>query len=68
MLIGIGPETGTNRELSSDDKPIDLHSLVWVFPTYRWDSTYKDKLIHRSLVMTVHYHCNPLAEIVAVLK
>ena len=65
MLIGIGPETGTNRELSSDDKPIDLHS---VFPTYRWDSEYKDKLIHSSSVMTVHYHCNPLAVLVAVLK
>ena len=68
MLIGIGPETGTNRELSSGDKPIDLNSLVRVFPTYRWDSKYKDKLIHSSSVMTVHYHCNPLAVLVAVLK
>ena len=42
MLISIGPETGTNMELSSGDKLIDLHSLVRVFPTYRWDSTYKD--------------------------
>ena len=41
MLISIGPETGTNMELSSGDKLIDLHSLVRV-PTYRWDSTYKD--------------------------
>ena len=32
----------TNMELSSGDKLIDLHSLVRVFPTYRWDSTYKD--------------------------
>ena len=48
MLIGIGPETGTNRELNSGDKPIGLHSLVRVFPIYRWDYTYKDKLIfHR---------------------
>ena len=66
MLTGIGPETGTNRELGSGDKPTDLHSLVRVFPTYRCDSTYK--LIHRSLVMTVHYHGNPLAVLVAVFK
>ena len=33
MLISIGPETGTNMELSSGDKLIDLHSLVRVFPT-----------------------------------
>ena len=31
MLIGIGPETGTNMELSSGDKLIDLHSPVRVF-------------------------------------
>ena len=32
----------TNMELTSGDKLIDLHSLIRVFPTYRWDSTYKD--------------------------
>ena len=46
LNVGIGPETGNTRELNSGD--IDLHSLVRVFPIYRWDSTYKDKLIvHR---------------------
>ena len=48
LNVGIGPETGTDRKLNSGYKPIDLHSLVRVFPIYRWDSTYKDKLIiHR---------------------
>ena len=46
LNVGIGPETGNTGELNSGD--IDLHSLVRVFPIYRWDSTYKDKLIvHR---------------------
>ena len=45
LNVGIGPETGNNRELNSGDKPIDLHSLVRVFPIYRWDFTYKVKLI-----------------------
>ena len=45
LNVGIGPETGNNRELNSDDKPIDLHGLVRVFLIYTWDSTYKDKLI-----------------------
>ena len=26
LNVGIGPETGTNRELNSGDKPIDLQS------------------------------------------
>ena len=48
LNVCIGPETGNNRELNSGGKPIDLHSLIRVFPIYRWDSTYKDKLIvHR---------------------
>ena len=45
LNVGIGPETGTNRELNSGHKPKDLHSLVRVFPIYRWDFTHKDKLI-----------------------
>ena len=61
MLTGIGHETGTNRELSSGDKPIDLHCLVRVFPIYRWDSTYNTNC---SSVMTVHDHCNALAVLV----
>ena len=48
LNVGIGPETGTNRELNSGVKPVILHSLVRVFPIYRLDSTYKDRLIvHR---------------------
>ena len=46
LNVGIGPETGNTRELNSGD--IDLYSLIRVFAIYRWDSTYKDKLIvHR---------------------
>ena len=52
LNVGIGPETGNTRELNSGD--IDLHSLVRVFPIYRWDSTYKDKLIvHRKLLSLI---------------
>ena len=40
LNFSIGPETGTNRELNSGDKPMDLHSPVRVFPIYRWDSKY----------------------------
>ena len=43
LNVGIGPEFGNTRELNSGD--IDLRSLVRVFPIYRWDSTYIDKLI-----------------------
>ena len=57
LNVGIGPETGTNRELNSSHKPKDLHSLVRVFPIYRWDSNF-------SSVMTVHDHCNPLLVLV----